>query len=293
MKKLSKLHSRTAWRFISPTLIVLAAVVAFPLLFSFVVSFFRYTFITPKFDVFAGFDNYLFSFKDQYFWNSFKVTLIFVALVVPLEFLVGYGIALLLSRDIKFKTVFYFILTMPMVMSPVAVGLIWKMLLHPDLGIVNYLLQKMGFGYVNWFGDPRWALLAIVLIDIWQQVSFMILILLAGLTSLSKEPFESAKIDGAGPLQTLLYITTPMMLPVITVALLMRVIIAFKTYDLVYIITSGGPGVSTDIISYYIYRTTFMGLDLSQASAISFLLFVLTMAIVVVLFHQITKEKRR
>jgi len=292
MEKLTKMQTRTGWRFIAPTLVVLGAIILFPLLFTLFVSFFRYTFISPGLNSFVGFENFFSAFKDQYFWNSFRVTILFVAFVVPLEFVVGYGIALLLSRDVKYKTVFYFILTMPMVMSPVAVGLIWKMLLHPDLGIVNFILQKLGVGYINWFGDPRWALIAIVLVDVWQQVSFMILILLAGLTSLSKEPFESAKIDGASPFQTLLFITTPMMLPVITVALLMRVITAFKTYDLIYIITSGGPGVSTDVISYFIYRTTFMGLDLSQASAISFMLFLLTMVIVVVLFRQITKERK-
>jgi multiple sugar transport system permease protein len=211
-------------------------------------------------------------------------------MVVPLEFFIGYGIALLLSRpDVKFKTLFYFILTVPMVMSPVAVSLIWRMLLHPELGVVNYLLGKIGFGYVNWFGDPKLALFTITLVDIWHQVSFMILLLLSGLTSLPSEPFESAKIDGASWFQSLIFIKTPLLMPIITVALLYRVITAFKTYDLVYILTSGGPGVSTDLISYNIYRTTFMGLDLSAASAESYILLLVTLAITVVIFRSTMK----
>lgn len=120
----------------------------------------------------------------------------------------------------------------------------------------------------------------------------MVLMLLAGLTSLPKEPFESARIDGANALQTLVYITSPMLLPVISVAILMRTIIAFRTYDLVYVLTRGGPGISTDIISYYIYRTTFMGLDLSRATAISFVLLIVVMLIVVVLFRQMIKDSK-
>ena len=287
-----RLKRRTGRRFIFPTVFVLLSIVAFPLVFSFVVSFFRYTFINPGLNEFVGLDNFRTAMKNEYFWNSLFITIKFVVIVVTAEFLLGYVIALLINREINFKFIFYFILTIPMVMSPVAVALIWKMLLHPDLGIVNYALQLIGLPTPNWFGDARMALISLVLVDIWHQVSFMVLMLLAGLTSLPKEPFESARIDGANALQTLVYITSPMLLPVISVAILMRTIIAFRTYDLVYVLTRGGPGISTDIISYYIYRTTFMGLDLSRATAISFVLLIVVMLIVVVLFRQMIKDSK-
>ena len=163
------------YQFLIPTFLVLLLVVAIPLLFSLVLSLNRYTFLSPRLNEFVGLKNYASVIHDQYFWNSVKVTVWFVAMVVPLEFLIGYGIALMLSRpEIKFKSVFYFILNVPIVMSPVAVGLIWRMLFHPELGVVNYILGKLGFGYVNWFGDQRLALFTVTLVDIWQQVSFMV-----------------------------------------------------------------------------------------------------------------------
>lgn len=290
MNEFSKLKRKTGIKFITPTIVTLSLVIFFPLLFSFGISFFRYTFINPSFDNFVFLDNFIGAFQDQYFWNSMKVTLVFVGLVVPLEFLVGYTISLLINRDIKFKSLFYIILTIPMVMSPVAVGLIWKVLLHPDMGVVNYFMSVLGLPYVNWLGSSKFAIVSLVLVDIWHQVSFMILILLAGLASLPKEPQEAAIIDGANWFQILIYITTALMKPIIMVAVLMRVILAFRTYDLIYVMTKGGPGISTDIISYFIYKKTFMGLDLSQASAISYLLLLVVMIIVVILFRQMVKN---
>ncbi|MEA4882341.1 MAG: sugar ABC transporter permease [Clostridia bacterium] len=277
--------------FILPTLIILTAVVAVPLLFSLIVSFSNYTFISPRLGSFAGIRNYVSALSNEYFWNSLWVTIKFALFVVTLESVLGFSIALLLSRDIKFKAVFYTILTIPMVMSPVAVGLIWKMLLHADLGIVNYLISAMGWRPIDWLGSPRGAIWSILMVDIWQQVSFMILVLLAGLVSLPKEPFEAAKIDGASPVQTLFRITIPLMSPVIVTALLIRLIFAFRTYDLIYVMTKGGPGVATDVISYYIYKRTFTGLNLAEAAALSWVLLLVVLGIVVVLFRTMLRQQ--
>lgn len=293
MKTFAQQKKLTGRYLISPTIIVLALIILVPLLFSFFISFFHYTFIEPGFHTFISVGNFVAAFQDKYFWNTLRVTLTFVLLVVPLEFLLGFGISLLLSRDIKFKGLYYTILTIPMVMSPVAVGLIWKLLLHPDLGVVNYFLSSIGVPFINWFGSSKMALWTIVFVDIWHQVSFMILILLAGLSSLPKDVYEAAIIDGANSWQNLCYITLPLLKPVIAVAVLIRIIFAFKTYDLVYIMTRGGPGVSTEIISYYIYKKTFMGMDLSQASAISYVLFLIVMLLVVFLYTFIVREKER
>jgi len=291
MKTLAQQKKLTGFYFISPTILVLVLIVLIPLLFSFIVCFFRFTFIDPGFHQFALFDNFTTTFQDKYFWNSIKVTITFVLIVVPLEFIVGFTIALLLNRDIRFKGLFYTILTIPMVMSPIAVGLIWKMLLHPDLGVVNYFFSLLHLPYMNWFGSDRLSLWTIILVDIWHQVSFMILILLAGLKSLPKEPFESAEIDGANRFQTIFYITLGLLKPVISVALLIRVIFSFRTYDLIYIMTRGGPGVSTEMISYYIYKKMFIGMDLSQASAISYVLLSIVMIIVIFLFREMVRKK--
>jgi multiple sugar transport system permease protein len=157
-------------------------------------------------------------------------------------------------------------------MNPVIVGLIWRMFLHPTLGIVNYLLSVPGLQPVNWLGSTKVAIWTIILVDIWHQVSFMIVLLLAGLSALPREPYEAARVDGASPLQSFWHITLPLMWPVIIVTLLIRLIFAVKTYDLVYIMTRGGPGVATDFVSYFIYRTAFVSLNIGEASAMSAIL---------------------
>ena len=129
------------------------------------------------------------------------------------------------------------------------------------------------------------------MVDIWHQISFMILILLAGLVSLPSDPYEAAEIDGANALQRFFYITLPLMKPVIVVALLLRTIFGFRTFDLVYILTRGGPGVSTDVISYFIYRRTFMGLNLAESSAASYILLIITMVVVVFLYRTMRLQR--
>jgi len=161
----------------------------------------------------------------------------------------------------------------------VVVALVWRMFLHPELGIVNYLLSLAYLGPVNWLGDVNVAFWTVVLVDIWHQVSFMIILLLAGLSALPREPYEAARMDGASTVQAFFYVTLPLMRPVIAVTLLIRLIFAVKTFDLIFIMTRGGPGTSTDLISYFIYRSAFYGLDVGQASAISVLLLAVVLAL--------------
>jgi multiple sugar transport system permease protein len=164
-------------------------------------------------------------------------------------------------------------------MNPVVVGLIWRMFLHPVLGIVNYLLSLVGIHAVNWLGDPQNAFWTLVMVDIWHQVSFMVVLLLAGLSALPREPYEAARMEGAGALRTFLYVTLPLMRPVIMVTLLIRLIFAIRTYDLIYIMTRGGPGQATDLVSYFIYRQAFVGLNIGAAAALSVILLAIVLAL--------------
>jgi multiple sugar transport system permease protein len=152
------------------------------------------------------------------------------------------------------------------------------MFLHPTLGIVNYLLHIVGLAPVNWLGDAHVAFWTVVMVDIWHQVSFMIVLLLAGLSALPSEPYEAARVDGAYALRRFWHITLPLMRPVIIVTLLIRVIFAIKTYDLIYIMTRGGPGTATDLVSYYIYRQAFVSLNLGEACAMSGILLIVVVA---------------
>jgi multiple sugar transport system permease protein len=270
---------RFGWLLTAPGLTSLMLVITFPLFFTVFVSGFEYTLLHRSFDTFIGLDNYRSAFAENYFGEALWVTLKFVVAVVILEFLIGFTVALMLNSVGRFKDVYYLILLMPLLINPVVVALIWRMFLHPELGIVNYLLGLVGIAKVNWLGDPVIAFWTVVLTDIWHQVSFMVVLLLAGLSALPKEPYEAARMDGASTLQSFIHITLPLMRPVIIVTLLIRLIFAVKTFDLVYVMTRGGPGTATDLISYFIYRSAFFGLDIGQASAISVLLLVIVLAL--------------
>lgn len=277
--------ARFGYALAAPSLTMLFLIILFPVVSALYTSLHEYTLIAPNFDTFTGFDNFLLAFGDGEFRHSAWLTTKFVIGVVLLEFVIGFAVALMLNKVERFKPVYYAILLCPLLMNPVIVGLIWRMFLHPNLGIVNYLLSTIGLGPVNWLGDTKIAIWTVILVDIWHQVSFMIVLLLAGLASLPKEPYEAARVDGANAFQCFIHITLPMMRTVIIVTLLIRLIFAVKTYDLIYIMTRGGPGVATDLVSYFIYRTAFVGLNIGEASAMSIILLTAILALTVYLYR--------
>lgn len=276
--------------FLVPSLVVLLLTILYPLLYSFVMSFFSSSMKVQGLGNFIGLDNYIRAFKDVYFLKSAWITLVFTIVVVVVEFLFGFFIAFLLNRIVFAKKVFFSIIIIPMLMTPVAVGLIWRLLLHPNLGIVNYMISLFGVEGQAWLGDANLAFISVILVDIWHQVPFMILILLAGLVSLPKDPFEAAGIDGASRSQIFFKITIPLMRQTIFVAVLLRAITALKTYDLIYVLTKGGPGTTTQVVSYHIYKQAYTFLDTGYSSAMSYLL-LLVILILAFVFVKISKSK--
>lgn len=252
-----------------PGLATLLIIIVFPIIFTIITSFYDYTLLNPHHDSFVGLDNYQEVIEEDYIGDSVLITSQFVLSTVLIEFFIGFIIALSLNKVKRFKTVYYVILLAPLMINPVVVGLIWRMILHTELGIFNYLLKLLNINRVNWLGDNDTAFWTIVFVDIWHQVSFMTILLLAGLSALPREPYEAARMDGASSLRCLISITLPLMRPVITVAILLRLIFSIKTFDIIYIMTKGGPGISTDLVSYFIYRSAFFGLDIGRASALS------------------------
>jgi multiple sugar transport system permease protein len=269
----------------APALLVLAAIILAPVALALATSFYDYTLMNLTFDRFIWLDNFAAAVGSSEFLNSIVVTTFFVIAVVALEFAVGFVVALMLTAVKRGKNVYYLILLIPLLINPVVVGLIWRMLLHPTLGIVNWLLGGIGIPDVDWLGKPTNAFWTVVLVDIWHQVSFMAVLLTAGLSALPTEPYEAARAEGAGTLQTFWFITLPLMKPVIAVTLLIRLIFAIKTYDLIYIMTRGGPGDATDLISYYIYRSAFARLNLGEAAAMALLLMAIVIALTLALFR--------
>ena len=282
--------TRTGWLFAAPGFIALALVMGFPLIYSVLLSFSSFTLLHPRLPPFVGFDNFTRVISDEYFRNSFWLTMKYSAATVIGELVLGLGVALMLNSITRFKAVYFAILTIPMAMSPVAVGLIWHMLLQPNLGIVNEVLKAVGLPPVDWLGSTKLGFWTVVFIDIWQQVSFVILILAAGLASLPKDPYEAADVDGATSLQQFWHLTLPMLRPVAAIAVIIQLINEFRTYDLVYVLTKGGPGISTELLSFFAYKRAFLGLSTNEGAAASFALLGVVLALTILFFRSIDKR---
>ncbi|MCP8896862.1 sugar ABC transporter permease [Shinella daejeonensis] len=270
--------------FMTPTILVLALVVAGPLLYSFWLSLHEYI-ITYGMGDLVWFENYAVMMSDEFAgvsWVTMKLTVI----VVVLEFLIAFGLALLLNQSwLKFREIYLLVLMLPILMTPVAVALMFRLMFNPNLGIINWLLSLVGIPQQGWFGDPDLALATVVFVDIWNETSLMLIMLYAGLKSLPQDPVEAARIDGASAFQILWHVTLPMLKPVILVTLLIRMITALKSYDLIYMLTQGGPGKVTETISFYAYRLGFRFLDIGQAAAVSFILLAAVVVLTVVLLR--------
>jgi multiple sugar transport system permease protein len=256
-----------------PTVLALLAVVGFPLGYSVYVAVHAYDLLEGGIQGYVGLDNFRAVFEQEVYLTAARNTLVLTVSVVVLELLIALGLALLLNQPgLRCRGVYLAILLIPLLVSPIAVGLIWRLLLHPDLGAVNWALDLVGLPDQAWLGGLHTAMPTVVGVDVWHETSLMLVIVLAGLTALPREPIEAALVDGAGRRQALVTVTLPLLTPVLLVAVLIRMIAAMKTYDLIYVLTRGGPGSATETISYAIWKAGFTSLDMGRAAAASFLL---------------------
>lgn len=280
----------TGWAFAAPGLILLFAIMGFPLVYSLLLSISSFNLTSPRLWPLVGLDNFLSIGSDPLFWHSLTITAVYTVSTVTAEFVLGLCVALMLNRVVRGRALYFTVLAVPLAMSPVSVGLIWRMLLQPNLGIVNTVLRASGLEGVDWLGSADLALWTVAFIDVWQQVSFVALILTAGLAALPSEPYEAAAIDGANNWHQFLYITLPLLRPVASIVIIIQTINEIRTYDLVYVLTRGGPGVSTELLSYFSYKVAFLGLAVNEGAASSMAL--LAMAIVASLVFFVTISKR-
>jgi len=263
-----------------PTMVVLIAMTIVPFIFSLVTSLTNYQATEPDKWKFIGLDNYVRAFKDSDIITSFINTIVYVAGAVTLEFILGILIALLLNRKMLGISIIRMLLLLPMMATPVAVGLMWKWLLNTDIGIFNFYLQDwFSITGPNWLAERMLAMPMAILVDVWQWTPFMILALLAGLQSLPEEPMEAASIDGASAIQSFWHVTLPQLRSVILVVLLIRMIDAFKSFDVVWTLTNGGPGISTELLSLRVYRIAFKFWETGYASAVSWLFLIVVILI--------------
>jgi multiple sugar transport system permease protein len=280
---------RYAWLFISPAVIVLLSISIFPMLYSLSLSFHEWTIIKPGAWKWIGIRNFAdILFHDSYFRTSLRVTLYYLLLTVPVQFVLGLAVALILNEIVhKIIGVLRVVLILPAMMTPVVVGIVWRLMYNPDIGMFNYILSIFHLPPVVWTGLPESALVSVALADSWEWTPFMALIMLAGLQALPREPFEAAIVDGASYLRVLRYITLPLLRPVLVVAILIRLMDSFKAFDLIFVLTQGGPGMSTEILNYYTYRTGFKFFHMGYASALSWILVVIVNIVAMILLRVI------
>jgi len=258
----------TGWVLVTPASLLLGFVVAVPLVTALLLSFTEYNLTFSTFPTFVGLENYVDGvLNDDLFVNAVVNTAVFVAAAVTLEFLLGFGLALLLWDQFPGRGLFRAVLLTPMFVAPVAVGLMFRFVFDSQMGVVPHVLGFVGLGDLGWFTDPTLAMVAIVLGDVWQWTPYMVVLLLAGLQALPSEPYEAARIDGASSLEQFFEITLPLMRPVIAATLIIRIIDASKVFAKVYTMTSGGPGIATETVAWYIYKTGFQHYHLGAAAS--------------------------
>ncbi len=274
---------------LAPAVTLLAALTIYPLLYSIYVSFFRYTGGVMK--GFIGLGNFQRLIGDAQYWNSLRVVAEFTLVSVSLEFAFGLGLALFLSQKLVLRGLWRSLVIVPMMLTPVVVGVIWRLMLNPGIGIINYVLQLLGLPAVEWLSKGNWAFVSIVIVDVWNWTPFMFLILLAGLESLPVEPFEAARIDGAKPVRIFLDHTLPLLAPTILVALLIRTMDCLRIFDQVFILTGGGPGNSTEVVSLYLYKTAFKFFDQGYAAAGIIILMVLINIVSMLYVRVLTRQE--
>ena len=266
---------------LTPSLVLLLLILVGPFFYMVGASFTDLSFSIPGRDGnFVGFDNYRRLVRDDpVFWSSFLLTLRFVVWAVVVEFVLGFALALLLYHHVRRRRFLLTGLLVPMMLAPVAVGLIWKLLLQGDFGMLTYYLRAVGVIDVRTalLSSPDLVLATIVAIDVWQWTPFVTLVMLAGLLSLPREPFEAAVMDGARPYQVFRDVTLPLLRPIVALVLLLRGIDAFKEFDKVFILTGGGPGSATELLSIYAYRVNFKNWDLGYGAVCAFMVYLVVL----------------
>jgi multiple sugar transport system permease protein len=271
--------------FVAPDAIGLLIFVASPMLLSLSLGFFSVSGF-GEYD-FVGLDNYRRMIGDPLFWRSLRVTLLYIVVLVPSLYITGLGLALLVQRNTRFNGFVRSLLFMPQTVSLVVVALVWQVILVDKIGLVNQFTSWLHLGAYSWLGDPRFALYSVVFISVWFLMGFYMLIFLGGLQDIPKEYYEAAKIDGAGPVQSFVKITLPLLQPTSFFVLLVSTVTAVcgsQTFDLIYVMTKGGPANTTSLAIFYIYQQAFQFNEYGYAAAMASVFVVILMVLTILMF---------
>ncbi len=275
---------------LAPAMIAILVIVIYPLIYSVYLSLTDFTLGMPMVS-FVWFRNYLELLNDPIFKGSLLTTVELTTASVIFELLLGFGVALLLYRQFKGQGLVRTITLMPMMVTPVVVGIVWLLLYQPSFSLLNYLLSLLGIQGPLWLQSRPWALISIVIADVWHWSPFFMLLLSSGLLALPQEPLEAARVDGASNVQIFWYIMLPLLRPLIMIALLLRIIEVFKIFDKIYVMTEGGPGTFTEVLSFRVWKEAFMFRNFGYSAAMSYYMIIILSILAMVLFRLLRREE--
>jgi len=275
-----------------PATVLILFVIGFPMLYSLVLSFTSFTLLAPQMN-FVGLQNYITLFQDPIFWRSFGRTVLFMFLAVNIEFILGLFIAQLMSRVMRGQGILRTVLMMPMMFAPILVGFQFKWFFNDQVGLVNnFLFSLTGqLHIIAWLVDMPLGFISILVAEIWMSTPFMAIVLLAGILSLPSEPFEAAEVDGASGWQKFRFVTVPMIMPFIYIAMAVRSLDIARVYDVVSIMTAGGPAHRTELIWTYVYRLAFTSQKFALGSSMSYVTVAVSFAFTFYLFRNLLKAR--
>ncbi|HEX2438417.1 MAG TPA: sugar ABC transporter permease [Methylomirabilota bacterium] len=279
--------------FATPALVLIAIVIVFPLGYSFYLSLLDFDLSVGPDANFVGLRNYTEALlRDQRFLDSIWNTAVLIAPSLAGELLLGLGIALLLNRVVRGRPIITALLAIPAMVSPVMAAMAWRMMFGVKYGAINNLGRQLGLldVYFDWFGSPFMSILAVVLVEVWHNTPFMMLVLLAGLQSIPQELYESARVDGASPAQSFWHVTLPLLKFTMVVGVMIRMIDLTKLFGLIFVLTFGGPGGATETVAFNTYLVGFKDFRMSYAAALSYVI-VFGVLILTLVFQAISRRR--
>ena len=276
MKISSISQKKLALILIIPAVVVIFGIVIYPLLNALYQSFFNTNLAYPQLTKFIGLGNYLSVFKDIYFWKSIYNTVYFTVISMILELIFGFIVALTLNEKFFMKWLVRTLIIIPWAIPPVVNATVWKWIANSEYGSLNSILSSLGIikEYRIWLSNPFWSMMAVILADVWKYTPLVAIMFLAALQTIPEDLYEAAKIDGASSFRRTMSITIPLIKPTIIVVLILRTFEAFKVFDLIFVMTRGGPAFKTTVISYFTYLETFSQLNIGRGSAIAYIIVV-------------------
>lgn len=283
-------HRYVPYLFLGPTILLFLTIFIVPIVFVVGSSFTNWNMLNPAAGIkFNGFNNYITLFQDGNIWNALYITFIFTVVSVPISMAMGLALALVVENMSHGKKAVETVLLLPMMVAPVSICLAFKFMFEPTFGIVNKVLALVGIQGPGWFASTSTAMLSVIIVEVWKAVPFVYIMMYANLKTLPVEPFEAARVDGGNSWQIFWYLTLPTLKPSLLVLLIIRLMDAIRTFDIIYVLTKGGPANTTKTLQYICYELSFQGFAVGKGSALAIMIVAIILITGVSLIHSMNK----